>query len=347
VLPILYQKIAPNHESKTKNMTEKRLFIMGLITLILVSTQCNRAEKSLQSTTETTLATTPSVAAKPALYFQYENSNGSKTPINVSAVYDSACKKFDSWLSEMPIEKPKKCYLAIIETLYRNLALDDKSGNDNNFIYERLRDLEKKEDFQGFIEELKVFPLKERGKYSIAKGKQYTVALDCVLAVFSQTDSLTSFLYVQGHQGIECTVEDWNKDGHLEFVVSKKHTFERHPRDRFTSSIEIYDCTSFDHKIINIFDCVLTASNTEYTDDTVYGKSSTKSEIVFERPDLIKIIEHNKREVFNISEEDFVDSKEAYQKVVNAQKEWLKGSIKDNIVYYQRDNLSKKYVVMK
>jgi hypothetical protein len=328
-------------------MTKKLFFLIGLINLILASTQCNRAEKSTQSTTETTLATTPSVVAKPALYFQYENSDGSKTPINISAVYDSSSKKFDGWLSEMRLEKPKKCYLAIIERLYKNLAMNDTSDLYKNFIYERLRDLEEKEDFERFIEELKVFPLEEKGKYSIAKGKEYTVALDCVLAVFSPADTLTSFLYVPGRHNTVLKVEDWNKDGHLEFVIYKSYTFERHPRDNSNSSIEVYDFTSFDNKIINIFDCILNSKSSEYIDDTIYGTSSSKSDIIFERPDLIKVTEHYSREVFNIPEENFEHDAEGYKRVVNAQKEWLQDSNKAKTVYYQRNNLSKKYVEIK
>jgi hypothetical protein len=252
-------------------------------------------------------------------------------------------KRFEEWLRPMELPKNKVCYIAILKHVYAELSAnkDDKSYS-NDFL-----DF-KKDDFESFINEFNVLPVKD--KYIMAKVKTNSQSQYNVYALFDQTDSLKAFHCNLAESGgiyryDSLRVEDWNRDGNLELVVDRYHEISRYNREVFEKAIKVFDFNSVENKFIEIFDYTLSASDWSTID---YISTTSKNKLIFEQPDLIKAIEKTSYSANeNIKESNSSpDDEEAYQSAIKAQNEYKNTHPVDTtvVVYYQRDKVSKIYV---
>ncbi len=261
-----------------------------------------------------------------------------------SAAIGLKFKEFEQWLSAMHLQKPNKCYKAFLDKLY---LVSLGTTEDAKDFAQKLLEMDK-ETFEFFIKEgITVLTTKDK-LLMIGSKKYYTYA-----AVFNKADSLIAFDAIMLGANVHTSysnprLEDWNKDGSLELVVGHSYERSRYNLESNSGGVEIYDFNSFDNKIIPIFDYTISsysATSRDVSRDLPIA-NNTESKISFENPNLIKLIERQWFDLGEIKESEYKDEKELYQTTVKEQQEYIKTHPKDTTIveYYQRDNISKKYV---
>jgi hypothetical protein len=140
-----------------------------------------------------------------------------------------------------------------------------------------------------FSESFQILPLKD--KYIMAKVRKYSRDMDCVFALFNNQDRLIAFYYDCPFFGNDeydsLRLETWNPDGNLKLLVNKHHQRTHLGNESYSTSTEVYDFTSIENKIIKILDYPLAYSRYDIDKNIT---TSGKSELIFEQPDLLKII---------------------------------------------------------
>jgi hypothetical protein len=195
-----------------------------------------------------------------------------------------ASKKLQTWLLDAPnLPKPKKCYKAIIENIYHNILSD--SCHQSDAILRIAED-----GFSEFAESFKILPVNDQ--YIMAKVKQYGRDMNCVYALFNNQDSLMAFYYDCPFFGNDeydsLRIETWNPDGNLKLLVDRHHTRSHFGNESYSTSTEVFDFTSITNKFIKIFDGAFSSNYYSINKNiTTYDKR----ELIFERPDLLKIVE--------------------------------------------------------
>jgi hypothetical protein len=172
--------------------------------------------------------------------------------------------RFEAWLKEMPLNKPAKCFLSILDKMPNYLFKPQYikvEENDTEYMVV-IPYLGEKKLFQQFINGFIVLPLHDR--YILATTKvdtlftpyKYYMKVDefnkkdtfrqeyhncvspfAILAVFNRSDSLLDFGkmdcpnneadYTQVEGSGSIYLQDWDKDGHDELFV-KTNTFDWH-----------------------------------------------------------------------------------------------------------------------
>jgi hypothetical protein len=250
-----------------------------------------------------------------------KSSNASKKAI--------AYQKLETWLLNAPnLPKPKKCYKAIIENIY-NYILSDSCHQSEDIL--RISE----DEFSKFAENIKILPVNDQ--YIMAKVKEFGRDMDCVYALFNNQDSLIAFYYDCPFFGNDeydsLRIETWNPDGNLKLLVDRHHTRSHFGNESYSVSTEVFDFTSITNKFIKIFDNALASSRYD-VDNNI--ETSYKRELVFERPDLLKIVDKRHDEAGLHG-----DNTPLYAHSHPLRKD---SSI---ITYYKQDVLSKQYIEIK
>jgi hypothetical protein len=243
----------------------------------------------------------------------------------------------EPWLKEVSLPKPLSCFMAITGELCGYQSRLKNEGNGCNELYEE--NLSDRGKFQELIKGFKVFPINDR--FILAKEGKMDGSGPCMFAFFDKNNVLSNFVYDtcglgNGDNYSDMHLEDWNKDGTPELLVSKRPTYTAD--GRFTWQ-RVFDLTSFDNKIVEIFDYQARNSSGMMSSAGIPNVRRIEvSTIEFERPDAFKLTNKSWLDV-----EEIKEGESGYER----QKEFLKGGNRDTtftIESYQQDKATKKYI---
>jgi hypothetical protein len=262
--------------------------------------------------------------------------NGERTVVNLTEIYNVSSVYFDKWLDSIHLDKPKRCYLAILEKMYESLSADSCNAY-KDFLFIN------KDVFERFINGFKILPLKD--KYMMAYAKELTIGLPPVFALFDKNDSLQAltFNFCANESYHNMRLEDWNKEGTLALLIERHKTQANYKKEEEIADLEVYDFTSLDHQIIKVFDHNLYVSYNNLYSEVA---STTDNKISFEQPDLIKVTVRKTYKTHFIEAESAGYDATTYANRLQAQEDYLAKYPSDTsfVEYFQRDKVSKIYV---
>jgi hypothetical protein len=244
----------------------------------------------------------------------------------------------EPWLKELSLPKSLSCFMAITEELcsYQAGLKNNVNGCDSELYEENLSD---KKKFQTLIKGFKVFPINDR--FILAKEGKMDGSGPCMFAFFDKNNMLTNFIYDtcglgNGDNYGDMHLEDWNKDGTPELIVSKRPTYTAD--GRFTQQ-RIFDVTSFDNNIVEIFNYQSSNSLGMKSSEDVRGIAEiNRATIEFERPDAFKL---TNKSWLNI--EELKEGENGYERQ-KAYLENLKRDTTTTVEHYKQNKVSLKYV---
>jgi hypothetical protein len=181
------------------------------------------------------------------LGFLLNCSNQKKTDTNNSNIVvvekrdTSIFEKYDFWLTEIKPIKSNKLFMNILHKLHEQF-------NQDSCVKEGLLGLSKKEDFQKFIKEFKIFPCDSNFVFMRGYNLYNSKEIGTLFTIIDKNDSIISFKYecskndyVPGGGYFDSVyTTDFNKNGTQDLIIRE---FTRH------SGYKNYDNFVYDFKI--------------------------------------------------------------------------------------------------
>ena len=238
--------------------------------------------------------------------------------------FDSYAPQYRNWLSERTLEKPIQVYLTILKNAYGDSHLNKKA-------------------FEETINACKIYPLSDT--YIYAKSGDFPF-----FALFSLQDSLIAFKSEElGNENSgnsyayvdSLYVQDWNKDGHLDFLVRK---YGRISGGKFLD-VDVYDFNISKNQFIRTLGYNYSSQDLR-KEAIVLEKWADK--IVFLKPDSIQLVTRHWNEPQVLKRSDWADE-ETYRNKIKAQKAYLATPLDEPIKrqYFHLDTVSKRFMRIK
>ncbi|MDZ7878678.1 MAG: hypothetical protein U5L45_13445 [Saprospiraceae bacterium] len=190
---------------------------------------------------------------------------------------------YDKWIDGMKFEKPNAVYKQLMEKVLEGMKTDPCESLSADYFTDAAK-------LYDFFLDFKVLPFDN--KYLLAKNGGMNGKGTNIFAIFDNAHKILGFKYDScglgsGDNFKDIRLVDWNKDGHLEFLISKTPTYSA---DGHFLTTQVYDIYSFDNKIIKIFE--YEESNTlNLGSDLGLPSISTNTEVKidFENPNYFKL----------------------------------------------------------
>jgi hypothetical protein len=170
----------------------------------------------------------------------------------------SIFEKYDIWLTEIKPSKSNKLFINILHKLHEQL-------NQDSCVKEGLLGLSKKEDFQKFIQEFKIFPCDNNFVFMRGFNLYKSNEIGTVFTIIDKNDSIISFkyecinydFYTGGGYFDSVYINDFNKNGTQDLII---RDFSR------CSGYENYDNFVYDFNVSkNKFEPIFKFNNSGYS----------------------------------------------------------------------------------